>query len=320
MGLAVIGLRYSSHMYFYLAFGLQIASEIELPELSEGEPGSNFDLYIKRGDFDLPKLKKTGINRRGITAFFGADKAGDLMLHWDGVADFKTVASDTLMVRPLTDDAGLLSLFTVSEAIGLMLFKKGFFLLHASAVQVGDRAWCFMGKPGAGKSTTAAAFIKAGCTMLSDDLTAITFDETGDAYIVPAYPQLKIWERTVDGLEYDMESLTPVSEGVNKFSFQPKHNFNHVPIRLEKVFAIHSARNQPAQATLAVSEIPVHMLRNFPLPTQLLNGKAVKEHFVQSFRCAAAAEIIKKRRPAGFAKLQEWVNECLLLNTVSTSP
>jgi hypothetical protein len=310
---------YSSHMYFYKAFGLNIASEIELPELCEWEPGGNFDLTIKRGEIVLPKLKKTGINRRGVRALFGIDKAGDFILHWDGIADFKTVGSDTLIVQSLTDDADLLSLFTVSEAFGLILFKKGLFLLHASAVRVGDRAWCFMGKPGAGKSTTAAAFLKAGCTMLCDDLTAITFDESGKAYIVPAYPQLKIWKRTVDGLQYDMELLAPVSEGINKFSFQPKHNFDHTPIRLEKLFVIHSARNQPALTTLAASTVPIHMLKNFPLPTQLLEGEAVKQHFVQSFKCFASAEIIKKRRPTGFARLEEWVNESLLLNSVSTA-
>jgi hypothetical protein len=309
--------HYPAYMNYYKAFGLQIASEIDLPELSKGEAATHKELHIRRGQFDLPKLKKTGIKRRGITACFGADKDGDLVLHWDGVADFKTLGTETLVVQPLTEDPNLLSLFTVSEAIGLILFKRNFFLLHASAVQVGEHAWCFTGKPGAGKSTTAAAFMKAGCTMLSDDLTAITFDANGKAYVVPAYPQIKIWEKTVDGLQYDKDLLSPVSEGVKKFSFQPRDSFDHTPLPLEKIFLIHSARNQPALASLSAGEIPVQMLRNFPLPIKLLSGDAVKQHFLQSFMCASSAEIIKKRRSSGFAKLEEWVNESLLSHSDS---
>ena len=298
-------------MYSYKAFGLKILSEIELPELSDGDGGETFDLQIKSGTFDLPPLQNTQLFRRGIQATFASDTDENLYLHWEGIAAFKATNGNLLTVNPLIDDNNLISLFTVSEAIGLILFQRGLFLLHASAVQVGSEAWCFMGTPGAGKSTTAAAFIKAGCKLLSDDLTAIGFDSDGLAQIIPAYPQLKIWDKTVNGLDYAKVDMSPVSEGVNKFSYQPKADFPQEPVRLGAIFFLHKARNQKSLASLTAMQIPTETLKNFPLPTQLLTPEILRDHFRQSIQCSRSAQLWKKRRPEGFQNLEKWVNESI---------
>jgi hypothetical protein len=298
-------------MYHYKAFGLSILSEIKLPELSNGDAENAHDLQIKSGQFETPPLSNTQLYRRGIRASFAQDADENLYLHWGGVATFRASAGNCLILNPLTEDENLISLFTVSEALGLILFQKGLFLLHASAVQVGDEAWCFMGKPGAGKSTTAAAFIKAGCKLLSDDLTAIGFNERGLAEIIPAYPQLKIWDNTVNGLQYDKSDLQPVSEGVNKFSYQPKSAFPHDPVPLKAIYFLHNARNRKPLMPLSAAEVPTETLKNFPLPTQLLTRDVLKNHFLQSFQCAKSAGMWKKRRPDGFANLEKWVNESI---------
>jgi hypothetical protein len=297
-------------MYFYKAYGLNIRSEIQLPELSEGNPDGKYDLEILSGVVTLPGLRKTQIYRRGVRAYFGQDSRGSLFLQWDHIGSFQAIDGRQLIVSSLTDDPSLVSLFTVSEALGLILFQRGYFLLHASSVQVGKEAWCFMGLPGAGKSTTAAAFIKAGCGLLSDDLTAITFSD-GVAFVVPAYPQLKIWDKTVEGLEYDQSMLRPVSEGGNKFSYSPKSAFLHEPVKLREVVFLHKARNRKDISPLSAAEIPTETLRNFPLPIKLLKDEALKNHFFQSFQCASSANMWRKRRPKGFENLQKWVEEII---------
>jgi hypothetical protein len=298
-------------MYYYTAFGLNIHSEILLPELAEGDRSAAVAIHIQKGTLELPRLKKTQIYRRGIRASFGKDEDDTLYLDWAGIASFKAIQGHTLIVEPHTTEADLISLFTVSEALGLVLFQKGYFLLHASSVAIGDEAWCFMGNPGAGKSSTAAAFIKAGCRLLSDDLTAITFDEDGLPVVIPAYPQLKIWDRTVAGLGYNEDELEPVSEGVNKYSYKPKSEFSHKSVPLRKAFFLHKARNKHAWQYLNATEIPTELLRNFPLPIDLLDADKLKAHFMQSFQCAKAAEMIRKRRPEGFSNLESWVEDCI---------
>ncbi len=295
-------------MYFYKAYGLVISSEIALPELSNFEEQSNVDLHIQIGNIDLPKLKSTNIHRRGVKANFGYKSENNIYLNWPEIADFQAKNGNLLTVQPHLADSEVISLFTVSEALGLILYQRKLFLLHASAVKFGNTAFCFMGNPGAGKSTTAAAFIKAGCSLLSDDLTAITFNEKGESFIIPSYPQLKIWDTAVQGLKYSSSELKPVSEGVNKFSYQPKNNFDHTFVKLEKVFFLHKARNRKYLTGLLPTEIPVQFLRNFPLPLSLIvDGNRMKEHFSQSFQIASECELLKKRRDKNFQSLEDWV-------------
>lgn len=295
-------------MYFYKAYGLVISSEISLPELSSFEKQPSVDLHIQKGYIDLPKTKSTNIHRRGVKANFGSISENNLFLNWPGIADFQAENGSLLTVQAHLSDPEVISLFTVSEALGLILYQRNLFLLHASAVKVGNKAYCFMGNPGAGKSTTAAAFIKAGCNLLSDDLTAITFNENGEAFIIPSYPQLKIWNTTVEGLSYKNSELKPVSEGVNKFSYQPKSDFSHALVKLEKVFFLHKARNRKYLSGLMPTEIPVQLLRNFPLPLSLIKeGIKMKEHFKQSFQIASHCELFKKKRDKNFQELENWV-------------
>lgn len=303
-------------MYQYIAFGLHIESEVELPELSLDRSQKPVDLEIKVKEIALPKLKNTAIYRRGVRAKSGENAQKDLFLYWEGVATYQASDGKVLYIDPQTADANVISLFTISEALGLILFQRGLFLLHASAVQVGEEAWCFMGRPGAGKSTTAAAFIKAGCRLLSDDLTAIDFDSNGQPFIIPAYPQLKIWHNTVAGLSYDQDELVPVSEGVNKFSYQPKSDFSHQPLPLKQIYFIHHARNRAKLKPVPSVEVPIQMLKNFPLGFGLLAGENLKTHFLQSFKCAKYVKIWFKRRPDGFVKLEEWVKESIHLTAL----
>lgn len=293
-------------MYSYFAFGLHILSDIILPELQPSE-AIDHDLRIRVAPINLPPTFPTQIYRRGIQA--AAAKADQVIyLYWPNVAKYQAIQGKELLIDPLTDDANLLSLFTVSEALGLILFQRGLFLLHASAVQVGEQSWCFMGTPGAGKSTTAAAFIKAGCRLLSDDLTAISFQE-GMPHIIPAYPQLKIWNRTVSGLGYATDDLEPVSEGVDKFAYHPRADFPQAPLPLGRVYFLH--KNEITDISLSAADVPGEMLKNFPLPSEFLTPEILQTHFLQSLQIVRQASVTRKVRPEGFDALEKWVSDAL---------
>lgn len=235
----------------------------------------------------------------------------ELYLSWEGVADYKAVNGNELLIDAHTSDAGLLSLFTLSEALGLILFQRGYYLLHASAVQVGNEAWCFMGVPGAGKSTTAAAFVKAGCPLLSDDLTAIKLDPSGQAFIVPGFPQLKVWENTARGLSYNTAEMERVSEGVNKFSMNPRATFPDEPQKLGAVYFLHTARNKKSLEPFPAIKVPFETAKHFPLSHHFLTSEVLQKLFRQSLQCASVAPFWSMRRPNGFEALEKWVASCL---------
>lgn len=297
-------------MPLYKAFDLHIFSEIPLPELVQmGETEKDVDVKIVRSAVQFPVLAPTSIHRRGIMAENAEGKDGAVYLRWEGVAGYKAVNGDTLYVDSYTEDTELLSLFTVSEAMGCILLQRGLLLLHASSVQVGEVAYSFLGEPGTGKSTTATAFVKRGALLLSDDLTAICFDHENRPYVLPAYPQLKIWENTVNGLDFDKSKLAPVAEGINKFSLRPSHDFPTAPVPLAKIFLLHKPADLAADRILPPIEAPIELVRHFPLSPHLLRGKAHQRHFQQSSWCAIHAQIWNKQRPDGFPALEKWVSE-----------
>lgn len=297
-------------MYHYNAYCLNFSSEIPLPECCVSENGDPDFLIVKK-QLTPPHLEATNIHRRGIMAQTAIDPDGSIWLHWENVATFRACEGRQLEVHGFTADPDVLSLFTVSEALGLILFQRNHFLVHASAVKVGNVAWLFMGTPGAGKSTTCAAFVKAGCPLLGDDLTAITFDGHGRPLVSPAYPQLKIWERSAAGLGYQTDELSPVSEGINKFALSPRHNFTSEPVPLARMYFIHNDEHLPEFQTMSPSGMPSETLRHFPLPNQLLNSLTLQKLFKQSLSCAAAAGAFLLKRPDGFEALESWVQESL---------
>lgn len=101
--------------------------------------------------------------------------------------------------------------YLIGQVINFVLRLRGFTALHASSVAVGDRAIAIMGAPGAGKSTTAAAFAALGYPILSDDV--VVLQDSGSPFLVqPGYPRVNLWPdsaRSLFGQEEKLPSITP---------------------------------------------------------------------------------------------------------------
>ncbi len=213
-----------------------------------------------------------------------------------------------LLVDTTQTDEDLISLFTLSEAIGLILFQKGYFLLHGSAVRIGNKGVVFLGEPGAGKSTTIAACAQKGYTVISDDMVCIQVNETGNLLLVPAFPQIKIWQNAVDGLQLHRVNMAPVREGVGKFSWHDSIKFEENAIPLTEIFVL-LPPNEPGSITdpLPASQVPVELLHHFPLADALLNGKPLEDYFKKSVAIAQNIPLFRMSRPANFTALYEFV-------------
>ena len=96
--------------------------------------------------------------------------------------------------------------YLLGPIFGLMLRLRGAACLHASAVALGDSTVAFVGPPGSGKSTTAAALAQRGYTVLSDDIVVlIEHDET--FFTISSCPYLSLWPESVEMLYGDSDAL-----------------------------------------------------------------------------------------------------------------
>src|SRR5262249_61728973 len=98
---------------------------------------------------------------------------------------------------------------------GFLLRLRGVTCLHASAIAVDGRAIALIGPPGAGKSTTAAAFTQQGYPALSEDVVALC--DLGDSFLVPpGYPLILFVPGSVQALFGSKDALPPLTPNWDK--------------------------------------------------------------------------------------------------------
>ena len=188
--------------YYYYAFGLRIRSELELPELNSAEPGSA-DIEIFLGPTGYAKPEDLTEN----TFEFGADKS---FMSWPVVGSFLITGTHRIDVEALPGvNPAWLAFPLLGPVFSILLHKRGALVMHASAIAIGDKCAIFAGDKMAGKSTTAAAFIRAGHELVTDDVLSIELSTDG-AWIAPGFPQLKLAEDAETAMALTNAERAPV--------------------------------------------------------------------------------------------------------------
>lgn len=105
--------------------------------------------------------------------------------------------------------------YLLGPAFGVLLRLRGTICLHGSAVSIKDRSIGLLGPQGAGKSTTAAAFVRLGHAAISDDIVAL--DEAESRFrVLPAYPHLALCPEAADALFGSSDVLPRISPDWDK--------------------------------------------------------------------------------------------------------
>jgi hypothetical protein len=213
----------------YVVYGLRVAANIALPGLPVRPDSDAFDVRIHLKDwttfpatfresveiFDTssddtadgqPNLRVGLLSGGDYFAFFYSDG-----VHFAVERRGRDVWGDWPQNYTLEDACTYL----LGPVLGFVLRLRGVTCLHASAVAVGEHAIALVGFPGAGKSTTAAAFAICGFSVISDDLAALA-DEGEDFSIQPGYPRVNLWPDSVRILFGSAEALPRITPAWNK--------------------------------------------------------------------------------------------------------
>jgi hypothetical protein len=299
--------------FYFKAFGLTIQSPIPVRGLIPIAFVENSDINIIFEKIEpYPELKLTKVNRKGLTATFGMfnENTNDAYMVWENQINFRLIEGKTMIVDTTETDLDFLSLFIVSEPLGILLFQRGDILLHASAIQLPNgEGIVFMGEPGAGKSTTAAAFVKVGCKIISDDLVAIRLIDN-KPFLIPSFPQIKLWKESVEGLGYDYDEVEQIVEGANKFAYENKDGFLNLPIVFSKIYILGEKENTVINKIYT----PLELLKYHPLPHQIFEiSQSIKDYFEKSVTIGLNIEIEKKRKINKFIDLNKFTKQFLKL-------
>jgi len=296
-------------VHHYFAYGLRIASEFPLPEFVPTVGREPADLQIRRATVFRPPLEPTSIRRLDIEAEFGGT-SDSAVIHWPGVATIEAAKGCELRVdtEGPSDDPRRLSAYLVSEALGLVLCQRGLFLLHASSVAIAGEAVVFVGPPGAGKSTIAAACAQRGHTVIADDMVAIDFPGGSEQPVVlPGTGQLKAWPDTIRSLGHDPAMFARfVSGSPKRIAHYPAGlDLSPVPLRCV-VFLI--AATATTRAGVPPAEALMGLTRFFPCPSGVLSKVGRKLHFEHCRRVCDSTPAWKIERTEDFEELGKSVD------------
>lgn len=187
----------------YSLFGLQIESDLELPELLPGSADLAPDVRIEVGDASVNGQLEPGLHRVG----------GDALLVVAETARYFVAGGCRIVVEPQEGASTRnVRLFLLGSAFGLLLHQRRMLPLHANAVEIDGRIVAFMGGSGAGKSTLAAWFSDRGFPLIADDVAVVDFE--GDTPIIhPGLPRLRLWKMVIEATGRDPSDYPLSVEG-----------------------------------------------------------------------------------------------------------
>lgn len=274
-------------MYRYIAYGLGIHSELPFQELLPGE--TNADVTIRVNHLNhLPRSAGTGTFR--VTT-------NEANIRYAGIGAILIRGGSEIIVDP---DPGIdereLRFYILGPVFGVLLHQRGRLVLHASAACINGKAIAFLGAPGSGKSTTAAAFYARGHHVIADDLVAIAFDNENPPLIHPGFPVLKLWPKVAASLGNDISASPRTSSNIDKRAWRIDRAFSTVPLLLKCVYVL-TEGEYPEIKPLTPQESFVELVRHTFVVHLLDATKTTPTHFRQCSIVANSVPVRLLKRP-----------------------
>jgi hypothetical protein len=197
--------------------------------------------------------------------------------------------------------------YLLGPVMGFVLRLRGVTSLHASAVVVGDYAVALVGYPGAGKSTTAAAFARCGFSVLADDVVALKDREEG-LFVEPGYPRLNLWPDSfvaLFGSDDKSSRITPTWDKRYMSLGENGHRFASEALPLGAVYILGTREpslTDPVMDDLAGAEAVTTLVANTYV-NYLLDREMRGQEFDVISRLVARIAIRRARLPANSSAL-----------------
>lgn len=277
------------------AFGLNIMSEIPLPELAQIHIEDDAaDIVIKKADLTTLWSEQSDSSNCFVI------KENLVMFQITGTATFLIQHGNEIIVSPMEaaqDDE--LRLYILGTCMGALLMQRKVLPLHGSAIVIGGKAYAIVGDSGVGKSTLASAFLRRGYQLLSDDVIPVTVTNENIPVVTPAYPHQKLWLESLNQFGMKSCDYQPIVDRVTKFSVPVQSQFAREPVPLAGVFELVKVDNGEAEVHPILNLQRLHTLFNHTYRNFLIANSGLMEwHFRTSVRIINKIDLFQLRRPA----------------------
>lgn len=222
-------------MYKYRGFGLQIASEIEFPELLPADfADANVTIVVGKTPDNL-------IGEVQVKKAFSSISQYEYLLNIRNICSYYACFGNKIIAEPLPGvDEQSVRLFLLGTVMAAILYQRGDIPMHASAIVKDGRLILFAGNSGAGKSTLLAHLIMSGYEIFTDDICVLKHHaDSGLISGLASYPMIKLWEDAIDKLDnttYTRDfKVRPQLPKYGQFFYD---NFNDATLPVDKIFVL----------------------------------------------------------------------------------
>lgn len=214
----------------FSVYGLCVESDEPIPGLFSAPAGMSTDVRVWLGT-PSPRIAQLAVQPQqklyvspGLSA--GAEpvlrvwtlgaREGFRFRYADGVVFvLDSAGSEVAVSWPVEMTLEDAATYLVGPIFSFVLRLRDRVSLHASAVAIRGAAAVFMGPPGSGKSTMAAAFARMGFPVLTDDVVALA-ERDGEFWVQPGYPRVNLWADSAAVLFGSPERLPLITRNWDK--------------------------------------------------------------------------------------------------------
>ncbi len=196
----------------------------------------------------------------------------------DNVGDYEIMDGAIIRVKPVKTINKAFYTYLLGSAFGALLHQLQIIPLHASAVEINNKALLFSADSGYGKSTLCYAMQKAGGRILSDDVCPISISREKVPVVHAAYPQFKLKDDALERLEVAQHHIkTPVD--IDKFAVSSDKDFKAGRVPLKAIIFLDWAEEQVTLKPVKYLEKILMFKKNIYRPFFVNDQDQVKYYF-----------------------------------------
>jgi uncharacterized protein YlzI (FlbEa/FlbD family) len=280
--------------FAYIGFGMDIVSEIRLPELTRvGFLSESPDVRIEINDLTKDWYKFDSETRKKFVV-----EKGKVMFEVPNTAIFLITEGQKIVVSPMIEaEEDKIRLYILGTCMGAILIQKRILPLHGSALAINGKAYAFIGDSGAGKSTLAAALIKKGYALMSDDVIPVSLSKENVPFVTSTYPQQKLWQQSLNHFGIDTDQFRSLFERETKFAVPVNANFSSEPLQLAGVFELVISNGEDVAIEKIEGLERFRTLYNHTFRNFLISRLGLEDwHFLESARILNQINVYKLQR------------------------
>lgn len=288
--------------YFYKAFGLNIVSDIYLPELIAWR-GEKIDINIVLGGVPS-EIENALINKENLKI-----SKNEMLFCAEGVGKYYIPDDNTIIISP--DDHykyNSLKLYLLGFMFSTLLLKRGIIPIHGSSMLVDGKCIVVTGDSGTGKSTLSSALRKIGHRFLADDIAAIKISEDGIPFVLPAYPQQKLWSDSAARMGYDTRNLFRVKDNEDRYTISAKKEFINLPVPLSAIFELNLGEEKAVEMEQIFGMEKIKVLVSNIYMVEILKSYGIDtNYFKKCLNIAKDTAFFRMTRPKNMFSLDDQI-------------